>query len=425
MKNNLSVSGRLRSDGGAPFAYLALAGFVTIICLTCFIFRSPAHWAQGTLGQRTELVRKSDARFLTGSSTYGNDEYSYVAMAEAPFSHDYLVRRSPFSYRVVVPSAVWVLTHMGLSIFGGFSVMALIGCLLACSSIYMILIDMGINKWVATWSSSMFMLLPPVLDTLVDPARVDPLAWGCMFFSWWAWRRSRYVLTCIALMIGILTHETAALIIPCILLDAIAFRERKIMPAVVVSVAGVVPTLISMAAIGKSSSKVPLVHYVHTVALSQFHLIEHGKGIIDITVFSFGMVIFMFPFAWKAFRDPRILVLAPIVFLSLCLIPISSDFGRVIVPSALVSLVAAPMVLQRFARQAMLAIVTWLAAGATALIRQTGLFRWLGSGIADSVVVVLCATVLTLAFQNRRGGEDAAGNAAAGRREAGAVTSST
>ena len=99
-------------------------------------------------------------------------------MAQSPGSGSCLNQRAPFSSRIAGPAIVWSIQFTGLSLIDRFFLLNGVGILVAVFALYWICPDMGVEPQRAAWPSALFLFLPPVLEILRAPVRVDGMAGG-------------------------------------------------------------------------------------------------------------------------------------------------------------------------------------------------------------------------------------------------------
>jgi len=370
---------------------LTLAIFVL---LATHLTQQPAPWGSGSPASKTSLVRAHDKQFLAGKNVYGDDEYSYASMAQSPGSGSYLNQRAPFSYRIAGPAIVWSIQFTGLSLIDRFFLLNGVGILVAVFALYWICLDMGVDPQRAAWSSALFLFLPPVLEILRAPVRVDGMAWGLMFLAWWAWRRDLLFPTIFLLTAAMLFRETAVLLIPCVWHDAYLRRRGNMAPAIL-TISACAVLLVTHLAIGPSSSSIPIIYYIGRVLRNHWNLLRHGQALFDLTIFAGGLVICLFVVSWRVFLDRRIVPLLWLAPSALLLVLVSFDLGRVVVSVALLTLPAASLAISQFRRPRVVMAATLLLSGAVGLARTTSLYESGGHLlIAISVVTLIAVAIL-------------------------------
>ena len=179
-------------------------------------------------GAGEQLLQRLDADFRRGTYPYiSGDEASYFAMAERPFGDDYLVRRSPYCFRVLEPLLAHGLKGLGLDTATAFLVIGAVGLFAAGLAVASVLRGTGCSAGSAATGGALFMLTPAALVTLATPHVIDAGSWALMFWSWLQWRRGRPVASALLLVAAVLWRETAALLLLCMVFSTVRSARPK------------------------------------------------------------------------------------------------------------------------------------------------------------------------------------------------------
>lgn len=227
--------------GRPPAKVLVVAGPCVLALVLGLLITLPirVHYPDSaTSPARERVVRQRDVGFVRGTYPYlGDDEASYFAMAEHPIGHGYLERRSPFCYRLLEPLVAHVLLTLGLDATQAFLIIGVVALLLAGLAVGSVARFLGARPVTAAGASALFVLTPAALDGFVYPHIIDAGAWALMAWSWDRWLRGRTVVAAALLLAAVLWRETSALMLFCMVAQALRKPQaRRGIALVVVSV---------------------------------------------------------------------------------------------------------------------------------------------------------------------------------------------
>jgi hypothetical protein len=102
------------------------------------------------------------------------DNYSYIAMAEHPFSSSLLAGEPPFCWRILTPLIVHALP---VSVLTGFWTVTVSCLILTAVMLYWLLLGLGVSSMSALFGALCFVVLAPATEfNLWDYMLTDPLS---------------------------------------------------------------------------------------------------------------------------------------------------------------------------------------------------------------------------------------------------------
>lgn len=183
------------------------------------------------------------------------DALFYQAMAQNPFSTDSMVHTGPFCWRVLTPLLVYLLTKTGLSLLGGFLLIATISLIGTVIGVYVLLRLSGATIWQTLAVTLLVQTQYAVgLAGLWDYVRTDPLSYLLLVLAFICYLQNRPRWLLVTLALGVLNRETALFAVAAFAGEQVIHRDwerlKGYLPAYIVPILITIVLRISIYQVG-------------------------------------------------------------------------------------------------------------------------------------------------------------------------------
>ncbi|HVU51029.1 MAG TPA: hypothetical protein VHL80_10110 [Polyangia bacterium] len=310
---------------------------------------NPLHYARECAAPADlASIQERDRAVLAEKAFWvASDNVSYAAMAERPFSDDYLVRRSPYCYRVVAPLLASGLSRLGLGVCWSFWFLSLLSLAAAALGLVELGTTFGLTVGEGCFAALLFVSGAKTLNTFAS-VLVDPGAWAAMFWAWTAWRRralgAAFVLGCLS----VAWRETSIFLMVPIAVDALRERDRRVGAAIVG--AGTLAVVAALHALLPPPSNRVSLHYILVwAAMALRSALRELRTWLPEYALGLGVAASLLPVYVRSARSSRFLS-AELYLLTLVLFAFPFEIGRLMVPGGAIVAVLAVHALRAFPR---------------------------------------------------------------------------